>query len=77
MESGILSVAARIDRDGAERKLFLDDVTLTVTDSSGLQSSKTMNITITDINDNGPQFESSILNLNITENSTGERSVKH
>ncbi|XP_071104749.1 protocadherin Fat 4-like [Haliotis cracherodii] len=66
--SGELTIAKRIDRDSPGDVSFIDDLLLTVTDSAGLQTSVSWNLTVVDMNDNAPVCDVTG-QVNITENS--------
>ncbi|XP_041365608.1 protocadherin Fat 3-like [Gigantopelta aegis] len=67
--SGDLTVAKPVNRDGPAGIRFLDNMTVTVTDKAGHRSSESLNITVTDINDNSPVCADDIINITVTENS--------
>ncbi|XP_046559782.1 protocadherin Fat 4-like [Haliotis rubra] len=66
--SGELTIAKRIDRDSPGDVTSIDDLLLTVTDTAGLQTSVSWNLTVVDINDNAPVCDVTGQG-NITENS--------
>ncbi|XP_041367349.1 protocadherin Fat 3-like [Gigantopelta aegis] len=66
---GDLTVAKPVDRDGPAGIRFFDNVTVMVTDKAGHSVSMTLNITVTDINDNSPVCTDDIINITVTENS--------
>ena len=67
--SGDLTVAKPMDRDGPAGIRFLSNVTVTVTDTVGHVVTASLNITVTDINDNSPVCTDDIINVTVTENS--------
>ncbi|XP_041365606.1 cadherin-23-like [Gigantopelta aegis] len=73
--TGEITMAERINRDGATGVTSLTDLKLTVTDSSGLEDSIYLNITIQDVNDNPPVFSEAIYHANVTENMAPNSSV--
>ncbi|XP_071099323.1 cadherin-related tumor suppressor-like [Haliotis cracherodii] len=64
--SGVLKIAQRIDRDQVALASVSFD--LTVTDSSGLGSTRTITATIVDINDNNPAFFATSYTVDVAEN---------
>ncbi|XP_067654381.1 protocadherin Fat 4-like [Haliotis asinina] len=73
-DTGELSVAKHIDRDGSSGKTQLD-LTLTVTDQGGLQATQAFSITVEDINDLPPVFDTSEFSVEIPENSAADLSL--
>ncbi|XP_041365610.1 protocadherin Fat 4-like [Gigantopelta aegis] len=63
--TGVVTIAERINRDGSTGVTSLTDLKLTVTDSSRLEDSIYLNITIQDVNDNPPVFSEAIYHGNI------------
>ena len=59
---------ARLDRDGMRGRVVLDALSVTVFDAVKNEKKAALNITVTDVNDNAPQFEQSVYKINITEN---------
>ncbi|XP_067654356.1 protocadherin Fat 4-like [Haliotis asinina] len=68
--TGEVTVKQRINRDGGNGLAVIRDVTIAVTDNLNRVISNTINITITDINDNVPTFSQSIYKVSVKENST-------
>ncbi|XP_048242201.1 cadherin-23-like [Haliotis rufescens] len=67
--TGAFSIAKRIDRDSPGNVTLVDDLTLTVTDSAGLQDSVTLNFSVVDLNDNTPICGVTSGQVTVTENS--------
>ncbi|XP_046562254.1 protocadherin Fat 3-like [Haliotis rubra] len=71
--SGVLTIADRIDRDQAA--LISVTFDLQVTDSNSLQATETVTVTIVDINDNDPAFTSTSHTVSVAENTAADTSV--
>ncbi|XP_067654382.1 protocadherin Fat 4-like [Haliotis asinina] len=74
--SGELSVAANVNREGPNAKTELS-LTLTVTDLAGLQAVQDFTITVEDINDQHPVCDPSVLEVEVTENASGDIELLH
>ncbi|XP_067656147.1 protocadherin Fat 4-like [Haliotis asinina] len=66
--TGHLYISSNIDRDGG--LAYLDDLSLTVTDSAGLTDTAAFRLEVTDINDMTPVFSQMVYSAQTTENST-------
>ncbi|XP_046559784.1 protocadherin Fat 4-like [Haliotis rubra] len=66
--TGAISIAKRIDRDIPGNVTLVDDLTLTVTDSAGLQDSVALNFSVVDLNDNTPVCGVTTGQVTVTEN---------
>ncbi|XP_046583144.1 protocadherin Fat 4-like [Haliotis rubra] len=71
--TGHLYISSNIDRDGGVA--YLDDLSLTVTDSAGLTDTAAFRLDITDINDVTPAFSQSVYSVQTTENSAYSKLV--
>ena len=67
--TGEMSVKTRIDREGAGGRTTLDQLRVTVTDSSSKQATLDFALTVVDVNDNPPVFNMSTYVAQVTENS--------
>ncbi|XP_048252662.1 protein dachsous-like [Haliotis rufescens] len=67
--SGVMRMRERLDYDGPTGRKYLDNVTVTVTDLGGHNSSTQIYITVVGVNDNPPSFDKVIYETEFTENS--------
>lgn len=68
--SGVLSTNASLDRETISRY----NLTVTVTDSGGQSSSRSLSVIVTDVNDNVPHFNPTSYPVDIIENTGAGRS---
>ncbi|XP_067654495.1 protocadherin-9-like [Haliotis asinina] len=71
-ESGQVSIAERMDVESMSGRNVLDQLTLTVTDSAGLQAIADLTVEVVDINDATPVFAESVYNVDVSEGSSQE-----
>ncbi|XP_041349470.1 protocadherin Fat 4-like [Gigantopelta aegis] len=65
----------RLDRDGKSGRVMLDALSVTVIDAANHEKKAAINITVTDVNDNAPQFEHNVYKVNITENQANNLTI--
>ena len=74
--SGEITVARRLDRDSGLSRF--DDLWVKVTDSAKHVAELSLDLTVDDVNDNKPRFESDVYTVNITGSTApGKRSKHH
>ncbi|XP_041349610.1 cadherin EGF LAG seven-pass G-type receptor 2-like [Gigantopelta aegis] len=69
--TGHLLIMEKIDRDAGNDSVMVLKVDIVVTGGNENVFSAPLNITVVDINDNAPEFESDTIELNLNENTQG------